>query len=88
MKGLKLGLQILSLLILGFSQMSLAMDPPADKAKEAAQDAKKTMKKSYRNMQDKTCEMVHGKMECKAKEAGHKIQNATDEVKDKMNDTK
>ena len=39
-------------------------------------------------MKDKTCNMFHGKMECKAKEIGHDIENTTDEIKDKMNDKK
>lgn len=57
-----------------------------DATKEAYEDTKKATKKAYRSAKDKTCEMVNGKMECAAKKAGHSIQNAADEVKDKAND--
>lgn len=57
-----------------------------DATKEAYDDTKKASKKAYRAAKDKTCEMVNGKMECAAQKAGHKIQNAADEVKDKAND--
>ena len=51
--------------------------------KEAGRDVKKGAKKAGRKIKDETCEMVNGKMECAAKKAGHKIENAADEVKDK-----
>jgi hypothetical protein len=51
-------------------------------AKEVAHDAKVEMKKAGRKIKDETCEMVNGKMECAAKKAKHKVQNAVDDLKD------
>lgn len=51
--------------------------------KEAGRDVGKGAKKAGRKIKDETCEMVNGKMECAAKKAGHKVENAVDEVKDK-----
>lgn len=51
--------------------------------KEGASDVKKGAKKAGRKIKDETCEMVNGKMECAAKKAGHKVENAVDEAKDK-----
>lgn len=53
---------------------------------ETYEDAKKGVKKGYRNVKDKTCEMINGKMECAVKKAGNTIKNGADEVKDKADD--
>ena len=53
--------------------------------KEGASDVSKGAKKAGRKIKDETCEMVNGKMECAAKKAGHKVENAVDEAKDKAN---
>lgn len=65
---------------IAFAEGELAAD-----AKEAGQDIKKGAKKAGRKIKDETCEMINGKMECAAKKAGHKLQNAGDEIKDKVN---
>ncbi len=57
-----------------------------EKMSEAGQDMKKGTKKSYRDVKDKTCEMINGKMECVAKKVKHKVQNGMDEVSDKAQD--
>lgn len=57
-----------------------------EKISEAGRDAKKNLKKGARAVKDKTCEWVNGKMECAAKKLKHKAQNASDEVKDKVDD--
>lgn len=44
--------------------------------------------KTVRKVEDKTCEMVNGKLECAGKKAKHKLQNAKDEAQDKINETK
>lgn len=49
---------------------------------------RKMSKKTYRKAKDKTCELINGKMECKAKELKHEMQNAVDEIQDKANDVK
>jgi hypothetical protein len=58
----------------------------ADAVTETGRDVSKNAKKAGRDVQDATCNMVNGKMECAGKKAKHKIQNATDEVKDKADD--
>lgn len=66
------------------SRVTFAEDAPiVEKAKEAGRDVSKNAKKGARSLEDKTCEMVNGKMECTAKKVKHKVQNAVDEVKDK-----
>ncbi len=57
-----------------------------DVTKEAYEDVRDGTKKAYRKAKDETCELVNGKMECKAKKAKHKIQNTYDSAKDKAND--
>lgn len=57
--------------------------PVVEKAKEVGRDVSKNAKKGARSLEDKTCEMVNGKMECAAKKIKHGAQNAVDEVKDK-----
>jgi cytochrome c5 len=65
-------------------QTAKAEDSKAvSEVKEAGRDVKKGAKKAGRKVKDETCEMVNGKMECAAKKAGHKIENAGDELKDK-----
>lgn len=66
----------------GFSAKAFAEEGKvAAEAKEAGHDMKKSAKKAGRGVKDATCEMVHGKMECAGKKAGHKVQNAVDDVK-------
>lgn len=62
-----------------------ADDGVKEEMAETARDAKKETKKTMRKVKDKTCEMVNGKMECTKKKIEHKIENVTDEVKDKTN---
>ena len=54
--------------------------------KEAGRDVKKSAKKAGRAVKDATCPTVNGKADCAVKKAGHKVQNATDEAADKMNE--
>lgn len=65
---------------------SLAAETVGEKAGEAYQDTKKNTKQAYRNMKDKACEMVNGKMECAGQKLKNKAKNAADEVKDKADD--
>lgn len=53
-----------------------------EKAQEVSNDTKRAMRKGSRKVQDKTCEMVNGKMECAGKKAKHAVQNAGDKVED------
>lgn len=65
---------------------AMAEETVTEKAAEAGRDLKKNAKKAGRKIEDKTCEMVNGKMECAAKKVGNKVKNAADEVKDKADD--
>ena len=58
-----------------------AEDSVKQDVKEAGHDAAVGMKKAGRKVKDETCEMVNGKMECAAKKAKHKVDNAVDDVK-------
>jgi cytochrome c5 len=57
---------------------------PVAEVKEAGRDVKKMAKKVGRSVKDATCPMIHGKADCTVRKAGHKIENAADEVGDKM----
>ena len=64
------------------SSSSMADDTVAGKAKETGRDMSRGAKKMGRDIKDKTCEMVNGKMECAAQRAKHGILNTTDKVED------
>ncbi len=53
-----------------------------DKAVETGHDMSRGAKKMGRAIQDKTCPMVNGKVECAVKEAKHGVQNAADKMED------
>lgn len=57
-----------------------------EKVEEGASDTGKAIKKSARNVKDKTCEMVNGKLECAGKKLKHRAKNAADEINDKAED--
>ncbi|MBC7714620.1 MAG: hypothetical protein H7177_14840 [Rhizobacter sp.] len=65
-----------------FVNVSHADETVKEKAAEAGNDTTRAVRKGARNVKDKTCEMVNGKMKCAAKKAKHKMQNAGDKVKD------
>ena len=72
-----------------FLALALSATMPAVRAfaeeavKEAASDTAKATKKGVRKIKDKTCKMVNGELECAAKKVKHKVENASDEAKDK-----
>lgn len=69
-------------LTLGLSAAYAAEKTVKEEAKETWNDTKRGTKKAVREVKDKTCEMVNGKMECAAKKVKHSIQNGTDKVED------
>lgn len=74
-----------NILVLALSLMSLnsfAEESLKSKAKEAGNDASRSVKKGTRAVKDKTCELVNGKMECAAQKVKHSLQNAGDKVED------
>jgi len=84
MKTIKAMSFLMATAILGGFTLSAAHadDTVKEKASEAANDTKRGVKKGARAVQDKTCEMVNGKMECAAKKVKHSIQNGADNVED------
>jgi len=64
------------------SPMVKADDSLKGKAKETASDTKRGAKESVRNVKDKTCELVNGKMECAVQKTKHTIQKGADKVED------
>jgi len=82
-----------SLLFLTLSLTTAHLSPAfaegvVDSANEAVKDTGKALTKGARNLKDKTCEMMDGKMKCAGKKLKHKMQNAGDEVNDKVDDLK
>ena len=57
-----------------------------EKVNEAAQDTGKNMKQAGRAIKDAVC--MKGDAACAAQKAKHKMQNAGDEVSDKVDDVK
>lgn len=81
---------VLSLTIVGagaFTVAAHAETTQSNHAQEGVEDAAKNMKKAGRDVKDKGCEMINGKMQCAGKKAMSKARNAKDEIKDKANDT-
>lgn len=70
-------------LMVSVSLAARAEETVGEKMKDDAHNAKVEMKKAGRKVKDETCEMVNGKMECAAKKAGHKVQNAVDDASKK-----
>lgn len=49
---------------------------------ETTNDTKRGVKKASRTIEDKTCHLVNGKMECAAKRVKNGILNTTDKIED------
>lgn len=70
----------------GFMPCAHADDSAAEQVKEAGRDMKKGTKKAIREVKDKTCEMINGKLECTVKKVKHGAENLKDEAADKADD--
>ena len=81
---LALSLSLLSASVAGLivAGNAFADETVTETVKEAANDTKRGAKKAARKVQDKTCEMVNGKMNCAVKKVKHSIQNGADNVED------
>lgn len=51
-------------------------------AKETSADMGRSVRRTTREVKDKTCELINGKMECAANKVKHSIQNGVDNVED------
>lgn len=95
MKNLKKNLVITTCTLMALTSFAFAdahkktvTERAGETVTETYQDTKDGVKKTYRAVEDKTCEMINGKMECAAKKVANKTKNAADTVKDKANDVK
>lgn len=55
-----------------------------ERTEEAVNDTGRGVKRASRKVQDETCEMVNGKMNCALKKTKHSIQNGADNVEDAL----
>jgi uncharacterized protein YjbJ (UPF0337 family) len=53
-----------------------------ERTDEATSDLGRGVKSTSRKVQDETCQMVNGKMDCAVKKTKHSIQNGADKVED------
>jgi hypothetical protein len=75
-------------IMINVSVYSIAEETVTEKIETNASKSKDAVKSTYRNVQDKTCEMLNGKMECFAKKAKHKVQNVLDKADTKIKEQK
>ena len=86
--------KIIPVILVAMAFSAFALEPAmaeqtaGEKVDKAGRDIKRGTKKFARNVQDKTCEMVNGKMECVAKDAKHAVQNGADKAVDSVKDAK
>jgi hypothetical protein len=71
-----------TLLSLGATRATWADSSVGAKADEAISDTKRGAKKAGRNVKQKGCEMVNGKMECAGKAVKNKVKDAGDALQD------
>ncbi len=69
-----------SVLVMGIGFGAFAEETVTEKVETGANKVSDSVKKGYRTVKDKTCEMVNGKMECAAKKLKHKGQNMMDKA--------
>lgn len=53
-----------------------------ERTDEATADMGRGIRRTSREVKDKTCELVNGKMECAARKVKHSIQNGVDKAED------
>jgi hypothetical protein len=78
---MKYFLFILSLMVTVTSQ---AEDSLKKKATEKMNDTRRGVQKAGRELKDKTCELMNGKMECALQKAKHTVQDVADKVEDAL----
>lgn len=87
-KQMMIASMALSMAFTGVAFHAHAEETMGDKVKEGYEDAKKGVKRTWRNAKNEVCEWVNGKVECAAKKVANEAKNAADEVKDKADDIK
>ena len=86
---MKYFVQIISvLLVVSFSTSAFSEETATEKVEIQAEKATNSVKRGYRRVKDKTCELVDGKMNCVGKKIKHKLQNASDRTSTKAKELK
>lgn len=62
--------------------LALADETVKEKAQEAGNDTKRAAKNATREVEEKTCELINGKMECAIKKVKHPVQKSADKIED------
>lgn len=73
---------ILVMLSLAVTFSSQAEDSLKKKATETMNDTRRGVQKAGRELKDKTCELMNGKLECALQKAKHTVQDVADSVED------
>lgn len=68
---------------LAFATNAMAEESVQEKADTKKNEALDSVKSTYRDAQDKACEMVNGKMQCLGKKIKNKSKNFSDKAKTK-----
>jgi gas vesicle protein len=74
-------LALATLLIIASGQ-SFADENLKNTTAELGKDTKRGVNNAVREVKDKTCELVNGKMECAVEKTKHSIQRGADKVED------
>ncbi|MDZ4661691.1 MAG: hypothetical protein SGJ18_08730 [Pseudomonadota bacterium] len=88
MKNTKLLNAFLFAASLSFGVFALAEESTLEKVETGKNKAVSGVKSTYRNVKDKTCEMINGKLECLGKKIKGKANNLSDDVKTKATEVK
>lgn len=64
------------------TQLLASEETVREKARESMNDSKRSLKQANREFEDKTCELVNGKMVCSLKKAKHSVEKSTDKIQD------
>lgn len=70
------------LLVAFYGQVFASDEAKREKIKETISDSKRAVKQKGRDFEDRTCELVNGKMVCALKKVKHSAEKRADQVKD------
>ena len=71
-------------LSLTVTMTSLADDSLKKKATETMNDTRRGVQKAGREIKDKTCQLMNGKLECALQKAKHTVEDVADSVEDAL----
>lgn len=77
---MKLNILFISLTLMSIN--AIADETLKEKASELGNDTRRGTKNAVREVKDKTCEMINGKMECAVQKTKHAIQKGADKAED------